>query len=108
VEGLQYHIRQHIQLAQEFARWVEADPRFELVMLPPFNLVCFRHRSGDDFNQRLLNKLNQSGKLYLTHTVLNGRYTLRMSIAQTNTQTQHVTKAWKMIQATATELESEL
>jgi len=107
VEGLQYHIRQHIQLAQEFARWVEADPRFELVMLPPFNLVCFRHRSGDDFNQRLLNKLNQSGKLYLTHTVLNGRYTLRMSIAQTNTQAQHVTQAWKMIQATATELESE-
>ena len=108
VEGLQYHIRQHIQLAQEFAHWIEADPRFILVMPPPLNLVCFRHRSGDVFTQRLLKKLNQGGKLYLTHTVLNGLYTLRMSIGQTNTQVHHVAQAWSLIQSAVAELEAEL
>ncbi len=97
VEGLQAHLREHIRLAQEFAEWVKADPRFELVMQPPFNLVCFRLKSGDDANQRLLAKLNQSGQLYLSHTVLNGKYTLRMSIGQTHTQAEHVANAWELI-----------
>ena len=107
VEGLQYHIRQHIQLAQEFAGWVASDPRFELVMQPPLNLVCFRHRDGDAFNQKLLTQLNASNEMYLTHTVLNDLYTLRMSIGGTNTKARHVQSAWKRIQETATALESE-
>lgn len=106
VEGLQYHIRQHIQLAQEFAGWVASDPRFELVMQPPLNLVCFRHRGGDAFNQKLLTQLNASNEMYLTHTVLNGLYTLRMSIGGTNTKARHVQNAWKRIQETAAALEN--
>lgn len=97
VEGLQAHLREHIRLAQEFAEWVKADPRFELVMQPPFNLVCFRLRDGDDANRKLLARLNQSGQLYLSHTVLNGKYTLRMSIGQTYTQAEHVAHAWELI-----------
>jgi aromatic-L-amino-acid/L-tryptophan decarboxylase len=103
-EGLQYHIRQHIQLAQAFAGWVAADPQFELVMQPPLNLVCFRHRAGDAFNQELLARLNASQALYLTHTILNEKYTLRMSIGQTNTKARHVQNAWKLIHETAAAL----
>ena len=97
VEGLQFHVRQHVALAQQFAGWVRAHPDFELAAPAPLNLVCFRHKSGDDFNRTLLEKLNQSGDLYLTHTVLNGQYTLRMCIGQTNTEERHVNAAWEKI-----------
>ena len=59
---------------------------FELVAPAPLNLVCFRHREGDEFNERLLARLNESGELYLTHTKLADRYTLRMAIGGTWTQ----------------------
>ena len=101
VEGLRHHIRRHVALAQEFARWVEASPDFELAAPAPLNLVCFAHRAGDDFNRRLLERLNQSGKLYLTHTVLNGRYTLRLCVGQTHTEAAHVRQAWELIQQNA-------
>jgi len=105
VEGLQYHIRQHVALAQEFARWVEASAQFELVVAPPLNLVCFRHRAGDAFNERLLQKLNATGRLYLTHTKLDGRFVLRFCVGQTHTQARHVQQAWQLIQDTAAQLE---
>jgi aromatic-L-amino-acid decarboxylase len=105
VEGLRHHIRRHIELAQEFARWVEASPDFELTVPAPLSLVCFAHRAGNDFNRRLLERLNQSGKLYLTHTVLNGRYTLRLCVGQTHTEAAHVRQAWELIQQNARELQ---
>jgi aromatic-L-amino-acid decarboxylase len=98
VEGLRHHIRRHVALAQEFARWIEESPDFELTAPAPLNLVCFAHRAGDDFNRRLLERLNQTGKLYLTHTVLNGRYTLRLCVGQTHTEAAHVRRAWELIQ----------
>jgi len=101
VEGLQHHVRQHIALAQEFAGWVRADHRFELAAPVPFNLVCFRLKAGDAANQSLMERLNRSGDLYLTHTRLNDRLTLRMSIGQTNTQQRHVERAWRRIQQEA-------
>src|SRR5438874_4766433 len=60
IEGLQHHIREHIRLAQEFASWVEKDARFELAVRPPLNLVCFRLKSGDNANQKLMDALNNS------------------------------------------------
>ena len=102
VEGLQYHIRRHVQLTQEFASWVQADKDFELTAPVPLNLVCFRHRGGDQVNQRILDRLNQSGKIYLTHTRLNDKLVLRMSIGQTNTEIRHVEHAWKSICNAAT------
>jgi len=101
IEGLQHHIRQHIQLAQEFARWVEADSRFELAAPAPLNLVCFRHKAGDAANQALMDRLNRSGDLYLTHTKLGDRLTLRFCVGQTNTEARHVQRAWQRIQEEA-------
>ncbi len=97
VEGLRHHVRRHVELAQMFASWVREDARFELAAPVPLNLVCFRHRGGDSVNEELLKKLNASGKLYLTHTKLADRYTLRMSIGQTHTEERHVRSAWDMI-----------
>ncbi len=101
VEGLRHHIRRHVELAQQFAGWVQADPAFELAAPAPLNLVCFRHRAGDDFNQRLLEHLNASGQLYLTHTKLAGRYTLRLCIGATHTEFEHVERAWNLIREAA-------
>jgi aromatic-L-amino-acid decarboxylase len=101
VEGLQHHIRRHVGLAQEFARWVRESSEFELLAPAPLNLVCFRHRAGDDFNRKLLAGLNKSGKVYLTHTVLKGNYMLRFCVGQTYTEARHVQEAWALIQETA-------
>jgi aromatic-L-amino-acid decarboxylase len=101
IEGLQFHIREHVRLAQELASWVREDQRFELAVSPPLNLVCFRLRSGDDANQRLMDSLNRSGEMYLTHTRLQGRFTLRLCVGQTNTAERHVRDAWRKIQDAA-------
>ena len=105
VEGLRHHIRQHVKLAQQFAEWVRNDDRFELAAPLPLNLVCFRHKAGDAVNQTMLDRLNRSGDLFLTHTKLNGKLTLRLCVGQTNTKERHVEKAWKRIQAEAHKLE---
>ena len=97
VEGLQHHVREHVRLAQQFAEWVRNDNRFEVVAPVPLNLVCFRHKGGDAANQELMDRLNRSGDLYLTHTKLNGKLTLRLCVGQTNTKARHVEKAWERI-----------
>lgn len=106
VEGLQYHIRKHIEMAQKFANWVRESEDFEIFVEPPFNLVCFRHKSSDDFNMKLMNRVNETGKIYITHTKLNGQVVLRMSIGQTNTELKHVKHAWELILQKANELKS--
>lgn len=105
IEGLQHHVRRHVELAQQFAGWVKADNRFELAAPVPLNLVCFRHKGGDEVNQGLMERLNRSGDLYLTHTKLAGRTTLRLCVGQTNTEARHVEWAWKRIQEEADRVE---
>jgi aromatic-L-amino-acid decarboxylase len=106
VEGLQHHIRRHIELAQEFAaRIVERDD-FELAAPAPLNLVCFRHKAGNAFNERLLHALNESGRLYLTHTMLNKQYVLRLCVGQAHTEERHVEQAWQLIQQKTAELKT--
>jgi aromatic-L-amino-acid decarboxylase len=100
-EGLRHHLREHVRLARLFADWVRADEDFELAVEPPLNLVCFRHRGGDETNQRLMDALNASGRLYLTHTRLEGRHTLRFSVGQAATTEHHVDGAWRLIRETA-------
>jgi len=97
VQGLQHHIREHVRLAQQFAEWIGKDSRFELAAPAPLNLVCFRHKSGDEANQTIMDRLNRSGDLFLTHTKLDGKLTLRFCVGQANTQAKHVEKAWKRI-----------
>ncbi len=106
MEGLQHHIREHVRLAQQFADWVRADSRFELAAPVQLNLVCFRLRAGDRFNQLLMEQLNSSGDLYLTHTRLDSKLTLRLCIGQTHTQAQHVERAWNRILENAEKLGS--
>jgi aromatic-L-amino-acid/L-tryptophan decarboxylase len=101
VEGLQFHVRKHVNLAGMFASWIKQSDDFELVMEPPLNLVCFRHKAGDDFNMKLMNSVNQTGKAYFTHTKLDGHVVLRMCIAQTNTEESNVKKTWDLIKKTA-------
>jgi aromatic-L-amino-acid decarboxylase len=103
-EGLQYHVRRHIAMAQQFLGWVQQDSRFEVAAPAPLNLVCFRHRGGDSSNEQLMNRLNRSGDLYLTHTRLDGKFTLRFCVGQTNTEPRHVERAWKRIQEEAAKL----
>jgi len=97
VEGLQHHIRRHVELAQRFADWVRHDNGFELAAPVPLNLVCFRYKAGDAANQTIMDRLNRSGDLFLTHTKLNGKLTLRLCVGQTNTEAKHVERAWKRI-----------
>lgn len=104
VQGLQYHIRRHIQLAQQFVEWVKESADFELAAPAPLNLVCFRYKGDDDANKTLLERLNTSGQVYLSHTVLDGRFTLRMCVGQTHTEERHVRAAWELIQKTGREL----
>jgi len=104
VEGLRTLVRRHVEWAQKFARWVQEDRRFELAVPPPMNLVCFRHVGGDDVNQKIMDRLNQSGKIYLTHTKLKDRLTLRFCVGQTHTEERHVIQAWKLIQQAAGEV----
>ncbi len=99
LEALRTFIRQHLALAEEFAQWVAADQRFELVVPRSLNLICFRRRGTDEANQSLLKRLNDSGRLFMSHTVIRGRYTLRFCIGQTYTTREHVEAAWELIRS---------
>ncbi|MCP3905594.1 MAG: aspartate aminotransferase family protein [Planctomycetes bacterium] len=97
VEGLRRRVREHVRLAQDFARRVAADDRFELAVAPPLSLVCFRHVAGDETTGRLMDDLNDTGRVYLTHTRLGDALYIRMSIGQANTTEDHVDRAWALI-----------
>jgi aromatic-L-amino-acid decarboxylase len=106
VEGLRAHVRRHVELAQQLAAWIDASDDFELVAPVPLNLVCFRHRGGDELSQRLLERLNETGELFMSHAVLNGAYTLRLCVGQTHTGAEHVERAWRLIRETAAALQA--
>jgi aromatic-L-amino-acid decarboxylase len=98
--GLRRHIRHQVSLAREFAEWMTADPRFEIVAPVRLSLVCFRLRAGDDAGRRLLDALNASGRIYLTHTRLADRFVLRLALGAPLTERRHVEAAWALIRET--------
>lgn len=104
-EGLREHIREHVSLARDFADWVRADSRFELAVPPRLGLVCFRLRGSDEEGERLRDRLNSSGGLFLTHTRVAGRFVLRLAIGGTYTERRHVDAAWKQITTEAAKLD---
>jgi aromatic-L-amino-acid decarboxylase len=110
VEGLRKIVGEHIRLAQLFKGWVEEHEVFELMAPVDFSLVCFRLNDGrdeealSDLNKQLLESLNQTGKVFLTHTSLRGKYVLRMAIAARTTQERHVREAWELIASKAVEI----
>ena len=77
------------------------EPSFEVAAPSPLNLVCFRHAGGDDANERIFETVNASGRIFLTHTKLDGRFAMRLSIGQTWTEEHHVRAAWEAILAAA-------
>ncbi len=106
VDGIRDRLRAHLKLAQEFRSWVEDDPDFELLAPVHVNTVCFRFRpvkgrTGEKkletLNREIMDGINSSGKIYITHTRLAGRFCLRVSIGQTYTTREHVTGAWELI-----------
>ena len=107
IKGMQAHIRQHMESAKALTEKINKDDRFELMAPTVLNLVCFRYKGSDEFNETLVQRLNDSGKLYLIHTKLNNKYTLRFSIGQTKTTWEHVLKAWELILEETKVLEKE-
>jgi aromatic-L-amino-acid decarboxylase len=104
VQGLRAHVRAGVALAQEFAGWVAADPRFEVVAPHPFSLVCFRVRADDEVNAELLRRVNAAGSVYLTHTRVNGSFVLRLAVGAPLTEHRHVAAAWQAITGVTDEL----
>jgi aromatic-L-amino-acid decarboxylase len=100
-EGLAHHVRRHVELAEQLVGWVEADDRFVLAAPPRLGLVCLRHVGGDDANQAILDAVNASGEQYLTHTRLDDRLVLRVSIGQTHTEERHVRALWDHVRSVA-------
>lgn len=112
-EGLRARLSEHMRLARLFAAWVDASEDFERTAPVPFSVVCFRARArateelaSDDLNQALLARLNGSGELFLSHTRLDGRYTLRLAIGNLRTTEAHVARAWALICRIAAELKA--
>lgn len=99
VEGLRTTIREHVRLAQVFASLVKADPRFEVVAPVPFSTVCFRLKAGENENQALIDRVNASGKAFISHTRLNGKLTLRFAVGNMRSSEQDVRAAWEIIRA---------
>ena len=97
VEGLRHHVREHIRLAGQLADRVAADSRLELAAPPNLNLVCFSHVAGDEATETLHRALNATGRVYLTHTRLAGRYVIRASIGAWTTEQRHVDSLWRLI-----------
>jgi aromatic-L-amino-acid decarboxylase len=103
-DGITEFLRRHMQLAQQFAAWVDADGRFERVAPVPFSTVCFRLKGSDEQNHRLLKKVNASGTTFLSHTELNGKIVVRIAIGNLGTNQQDVELAWKLVQQAADEM----
>lgn len=111
-EGLRSRLSEHMRLARLFAEWIDANPRFERLAPVPFSVVCFRLRAegtGDEahlasFNERVLERVNASGEVYLSHTKLDGRYALRLAVGNLHTREVHVRRAFTLLHDAAAEL----
>jgi aromatic-L-amino-acid decarboxylase len=116
IKGLQGFIRHHIQLAELFEQWVHSSDLFELVVPRTISLICFRikpeivknrtkgQKTPNELNALLLDRVNETGKIFIVHTVLKGIYTLRMAICGTNTQERNIRMAWQVLNEEAEKL----
>lgn len=109
VANLQIHIRSDVRMAKMFEGFVKANPKFEIVVPRTFSLVCFRFNPYNDrnllyielLNKKLLESVNSTGRVYMTHTVAGGVYMLRFAVGATLTEERHVCAAWKLIKESA-------
>jgi len=101
-KGLIARLREHCRLARLFASWVEENENWELLAPIPFALVCFRAcpknvADLNALNENIMNDINASGETYLSHTKLNGKYTLRLSVGSIRVEQRHLTKVWTIL-----------
>lgn len=109
LEGLKEKVREHIRIAKNLAVKIRESEDFVLLEPQYLNVVCFRYQPGqisnpeeiNQVNQKLMHQLNESGKIYITHTKVRGLITLRMVVAQTNVDERHVEQAWELIKSTS-------
>jgi aromatic-L-amino-acid/L-tryptophan decarboxylase len=96
-EGICTAIRSQVGMAKKFAGWVDADQRFERVAAAPLSVVCFRYKGTDEENKAILDAVNASGKVFLSHTVLNGQFVIRLAIGNLGTGREDVEQAWELL-----------
>ena len=99
--GLQERIREAIRLAESFEGWVRDEPGWELTAPRPFSLVCVRRDGSDEENEALLERVNATGEIFISHTKLNGRYSLRLAIGNARTTAADVRLAWDVLRREA-------
>jgi aromatic-L-amino-acid/L-tryptophan decarboxylase len=111
VEGLAERIKNHIDLAQEFAKWIDDERDFERLAAVPFSTICFRYnprnKSEEELNklnEKLLEDINASGKIFLSHTKLNDKFVIRLTIGSIRHERRHVEEAWKLIKECSAKL----
>ena len=105
-EGLQKIIREHLRLGEMFADFIDHSSNFERLAPTPLSTVCFRALPNkemselelNEFNKKLMDVINDSGKLFLSHTKLNNKFTIRLSISGIKTTEKHLLQAWELIQ----------
>jgi len=103
-EGIIAMLRESLRLTQLLKSLIEADKDFEISAPAPLSLVCFRHRSSDEVNRQLLHDINATGKAFLSHTVLKGKYVLRFAIGNHQTNEEDIRESWRLIQRCAAKL----
>jgi aromatic-L-amino-acid decarboxylase len=121
MEGLRRRIRYHLDLGADFAGWVDGDPDWERLAPVPFSVVCFRYRPSrfagredepairsqlDDLNTRLMDAVNRTGEVFLSHTRLRDRFTIRMAIGNLHTEPRHVARVWALLRSEAARLDA--
>ncbi|HZN56254.1 MAG TPA: pyridoxal-dependent decarboxylase [Candidatus Polarisedimenticolaceae bacterium] len=104
VDGIAARLRDHVRLARLFASWVDADPDWERVAPVPLATVCFRYRRGEDpdaRNREILDRVNATGRVFLSHTKLDGRFVLRVAIGNPRQTDEHVARCWALLKEAA-------
>lgn len=111
-EGLSNRLRNHIRLGQLFVKWIDADPLFERLAPAPFSTICFRakpvgwndNNKIDELNEKLMNDINATGKVFLSHTKLNDNFTIRLVVSGIRMEEKHVALAWEVIRECLTKI----
>jgi aromatic-L-amino-acid decarboxylase len=114
LDGLRRRIRHHLELAARFTAAVDAAPDWERLAPVPFSTVCFRYRAPgfasdeaalDAANVAIMDAVNRSGEVFLSHTRLGGRFTIRLAVGNLRTEARHIDRAWELLQAAAAKVE---
>jgi aromatic-L-amino-acid decarboxylase len=107
-EGMRERIRQHVEMARELAAWIDAEPQWERVAPVPFSTVVFRFApewvdpdAQDGLNRAIMDEVNATGEAFLSHTVLKGRYCLRIAVGNLRTRWEHLERSWELLSLAA-------